>query len=103
MIMDEVNFGANTQIGNHVAIRLNSTLSHDCIIEQNVFIGPNATIRGRVKIKECSCIGAGAIIKNDVVIHPWCTVGMGSVVQKSIPAGDVVAAPPARSIKNLIK
>ncbi len=52
---------------------------------------------------EGSWIGAGAIIKNDVVIHPWCTVGMGAVVQKSMPAGDVVAAPTDRSIKNLIK
>jgi sugar O-acyltransferase (sialic acid O-acetyltransferase NeuD family) len=103
MIMDGVKLGANIQIGDHVAIRLNSTLNHDCVIEQNVFIGPGVTICGGVKIMEGAWIGAGAIIKNDIVIQPWCTVGMGSVVQKSMPAGDVVAAPPARSIKNLIK
>jgi UDP-perosamine 4-acetyltransferase len=103
MIMDGVRLGANIQIGDHVAIRLNSTLSHNCIIEQNVFIGPGVTICGGAQIMEGSWIGAGAIIKNDIVIQPWCTVGMGSVVQKSMPAGDISAAPPARSIKNLLK
>ena len=103
LIMDGVRLGANTRIGDHVTLRLNSTLNHDSTIEKNVFIGPGATICGGVKIMEGAWIGAGAIIKNDIVIHPWSIIGMGAVVQKSVPKGDVVAAPPARSIKKLIR
>jgi sugar O-acyltransferase (sialic acid O-acetyltransferase NeuD family) len=103
LIMDGVRLGANTRIGDHVTLRLNSTLNHDCTIEQNVFIGPGATICGGVKIMEGAWIGAGAIIKNDIVIHPWSIIGMGAVVQKDVPKGDVLAAAPARSIKKLIR
>lgn len=102
VILDGVILGTNVSIGSHVMIRANSSINHDAILENNVFIGPGVTICGNVKIGEGAYIGAGAVIKDGLIINAWSTVAMGAIVNESVEKGDIVAVPPARSIKNLI-
>jgi sugar O-acyltransferase (sialic acid O-acetyltransferase NeuD family) len=102
LILDGVILGANVSIGSHVMIRANSSINHDTVIEENVFIGPGVTICGNVKVEEGAYIGAGAVIKDGLVIHYRSTVGMGAIVNEDVMEGDIVAVPPARSVKNLI-
>jgi sugar O-acyltransferase (sialic acid O-acetyltransferase NeuD family) len=102
IIMDGVTIGANTRIGNHVGIRLNSSINHDCIVEDFASIGPGAIICGYVIIKERAFIGAGSVIKTRVTINARSTVGLGAIVHNDVKEGDIVAAAPARSIKKLI-
>jgi sugar O-acyltransferase (sialic acid O-acetyltransferase NeuD family) len=102
LILDGVILGVNVSIGSHVMIRANCSINHDTMIEDNVFIGPGVTICGKVRIEEGSYIGAGAVIKDGLVIHARSTVGMGAIVNEDVMEGDIVAVPPARSVKNLI-
>lgn len=101
-IMEGVKLGANTVIGNHVGIRLNSSINHDSVIEHNVFIGPGVTICSHVRIREGAYIGAGSVIKQNLTIHRWSTVGMGANVHRDVQEGDIVAVAPARSVKKLV-
>jgi len=101
-VLDGVFLGMNVKIGNHVGIRANSSINHDTVVEEYVFIGPGVTICGKVKLGKGSFIGAGAVIKDGLTIGDWSTIGMGSIVNRDVNEGDVVAVPPARSVKNLI-
>lgn len=83
----------NSIIGNNVSIRQNTTIgsskigtigSHDApIIGDNVHIGANCCIIGKVIIGNNSIIGAG------------------SVVTKDIPANCIAVGNPCRIIKNI--
>jgi sugar O-acyltransferase (sialic acid O-acetyltransferase NeuD family) len=101
-VMDGVTLGANTVIKAHVAIRYNSSINHDCFIDKLVFLGPGSVICGHVRIGEGAYIGAGAVIKERLTIHPWSRIGMGAMVNKDVKEHDIVAVPPARSVKKLV-
>ncbi len=83
-------------------IRASSTVNHDAIVENHVFIGPGVTICGNVKIGEGAYLCAGAVTKDGSTINPWSTVGMGAITNHDVKEGDIVAMSPAKSIKGLI-
>lgn len=70
----------NNKIGNNVIITACVNISGSNIIENNVWIAPNASVKGWVKI------GEGAI------------VGMGAVVTKDIPANETWVGCPAKKM-----
>lgn len=72
----------NNKIGRNVEITGASMLSGSNVIEDNVWIAPNSSIRGWVHIEE------GA------------TIGMGAVVVKDIPAHETWVGNPARKLEN---
>jgi len=102
-VLDGVFLGMNVKIGNHVGIRANSSINHDTVVEENVFVGPGVTVCGNVKLGKGAYIGAGAVIKDGLNIGAWSTIGMGSIINRHVREGDVVAMPPARTVKNLIR
>ena len=72
----------NNQIGRNVIITGCVNISGSNIIEDNVWIAPNASIRGYVHLGE------------------GCLVGMGAVVVKDSPAGESWVGNPARKMEN---
>jgi sugar O-acyltransferase (sialic acid O-acetyltransferase NeuD family) len=101
-VLDGVILGAKVSIGNHVMIRANSSINHDTVVQEYVFVGPGVTVCGNVKLGKGSYIGAGAVIKDGLNIGAWSTIGMGSIVNRHVRKDDVVAMPPAKSVKKLI-
>jgi len=88
-------------IGAFVAVSLNSTIGHDCVIGDYVSIMPGVNISGNVMLDECCYIGSGAVIlqgdsDNRLQIGEGVTVGAGSVVTKSVSSGFTVYGVPAR-------
>jgi sugar O-acyltransferase (sialic acid O-acetyltransferase NeuD family) len=101
-VLDGVILGAQVSIGKHVMIRANSSINHDTIVEEYAFVGPGVTVCGNVKLGKGSYIGAGAVIKDGLTIGAWSTISMGSIVNRDVRKCDVVAMPPAKSVKKLI-
>ena len=71
----------NVIIGNNVIITGQVNVSGSSVIEDDVWIGPNATLRGHQRIERNAIIGAGA------------------VVTKNVPANETWVGNPARKLK----
>ena len=91
----------DTQIGENVTIYSGSTLDHDNVISDHVFISPGVHTAGRVQIGAGAYIGPGAIIGSECQVGAGSIVGAGAVVLEDVPAGWLVAGVPARKLKSV--
>lgn len=102
-------------IGDRVTVKSGVFLWDGTRIEDDVFIGPNATFtndpmpRSKVYIEAFSgvtvrrgaSIGANATLLPGITIGEFAMVGAGAVVTKDVAAHSVVVGNPARVIRNL--
>lgn len=96
-------------IGNNVTVKCGVQLWDGITIEDDVFIGPNATFTNdkyprsknkdyklkRTLVKKGASIGANATILCGVTIGENALIGAGSVVTKDIPDGELWYGNPA--------
>ena len=82
-IQPKVIIDYKTKIGRSCWICRGSNIGHDCVIEDNVFIGPGVIICGSVTIRTGSFIGAGTLIYDKVHIKEKSIVRGGTVIDKS--------------------
>ena len=98
-------------VGDRVTLKSGVYLWDGLVIEDDVFLGPNATFtndrfpRSRVpatyattRICKGASIGAGAVILPGLTIGEGVMVGAGAVVTKSVPAGETWVGNPARRV-----
>ena len=100
-------------IGDRVTVKSGVYLWNGTVIENDVFIGPNATFTNdkkprskvypesfsSVTIKKGASVGANATILPGVTIGEKALIGAGAVVTKDIPDRAVVVGNPARIIR----
>jgi len=98
-------------IGNNVTVKCGVQLWDGITIEDDVFIGPNATFTNdkyprskvypdefvRTIIKRKASIGANATILCGIKIGENAMIGAGSVVTKDVPDGELWYGNPAKS------
>lgn len=92
----------NVEIGDFNLFNINSTVSHDCIIEDFVTLSPGVNIAGNVHIFSEVFVGIGATISNGksidnkLKIAEKAIVGAGAVVVKDVEANTIVKGIPAK-------
>jgi len=100
-------------VGDRVTIKSGVFLWDGLIVEDDVFLGPNATFtndrfpRSQVRvefptttIKRGASIGAGAVILPGITIGEGAMIGAGTVVTQSVPAGETWVGNPARPVRS---
>jgi acetyltransferase-like isoleucine patch superfamily enzyme len=98
-------------IGDRVTVKSGVFLWDGLVIEDDIFIGPNATftndLHPRSKerkpypvtiIKRRASIGAGAVILPGLTIGEGAMIGAGAVVTRPVPDGETWAGNPARRL-----
>lgn len=102
-------------IGNNVTIKSGVQLWNGTRIEDNVFIGPNATFTNDlfprskefphkfsgIIVKKNASIGANSTILPGITVGEFAMVGAGSLVNKNVPPRAVVVGNPAKIIRYL--
>ncbi|WP_308005727.1 acyltransferase [uncultured Chryseobacterium sp.] len=100
-------------IGDHVTIKPGVQIWDGITLEDNVFIGPNATFTNdlfpksknkefkliKTLVKKGASVGANATILAGVTIGENALVGAGSVVTKNIPDNEIWVGNPAKFLK----
>ena len=99
-------------IGARVTIKSGVQIWDGITLEDEVFIGPNATFtndrrprsrqayrRESTVIERGASIGAGAVLLPGVRVGAGATVGAGAVVTTDVAAGDTVVGNPARKLQ----
>ncbi|WP_443690988.1 acyltransferase [Pseudomonas sp.] len=105
----------NVRIGNNVTLKCGVFLWDGTRIEDDVFIGPNATFTNDpmprskvfptsfsgVKICRGASVGANATLLPGITVGEYAMIGAGAVVTKDVDAYTVVIGNPAKVIRRL--
>lgn len=99
-----VRFTSGIAVGDFCIFNQNTTIAHDCIVENFIHLAPGANLSGNVHLKNECWIGAGAVINQGkhtekLVVGENTIIGSGAVVIKSCEANAVYAGVPAKRIK----
>ena len=99
-------------VGDRVTVKSGVYLWDGLVVEDDVFLGPNATFTNDLHprsqerkpypvttIKRGASVGAGAVILPGLTIGEGAMIGAGAVVTKSVPAGETWAGNPARPLR----
>lgn len=99
-----VRFTNNIQVGDFCVFNLNSTISHDVVIDECVYVAPGAHITGNVHIEARVWIGTGVAVNQGTESHKRriradTTIGAGAVVVKDCEPNAIYVGIPARRVK----
>ncbi len=88
----------NIQIGDFVIINLHASVGHDCVLGNFVSLMPGARLSGGVTLEDEVYVGTNASILPGLNIGKGATIGAGAVVTKDVPANTTVAGVPAKPL-----
>jgi len=102
----------DVSIGNNVTVKSGVYLWDGIVLEDDVFVGPNATFTNdktprskqypaeflKPVVRKGASIGANATILPGIELGEYCMVGAGAVVTKNVPAKSIVVGNPARIV-----
>jgi acetyltransferase-like isoleucine patch superfamily enzyme len=114
-VCDHVFIENDVIVGDRVTIKCGVQLWDGIRLEDDVFVGPNATFTNdsfprskqypesfeRTIVRRGASIGANATILSGVTIGAGAMVGAGAVVTKDVPPNVVVVGNPARVTRSL--
>ncbi|TCJ30207.1 acetyltransferase [Nocardioides jejuensis] len=87
------------ELGSHVHLNVDSSISHDCRVGSFVTITPGARLSGGVVIGDGVWFGINACAIQGVRIGADTTVGAGAAVISDLPAGCTAVGVPAHPVE----
>lgn len=99
VVFPGAHIGHDVELGSHVHIQWNATVAHGCRVGDYVTICPGVVLSGEVTVEDDVFIGANAtIIHGGLTIGRGAVIGAGAVVVDNVPPGAVMVGVPARRL-----
>jgi sugar O-acyltransferase (sialic acid O-acetyltransferase NeuD family) len=89
---------ASVELGEHVVVMPNATLTHDDVLQDFATICAGVALGGGVVVGRGAYVGMNASVRERTVIGAGATLGMGAVLLNDLPAGQTWAGVPARTL-----
>lgn len=99
-LMAHTSVNSDSRIGRHVIVNTNSSIDHDCTIEDFVSIAPNAALGGNCHVAKCSAVSIGAVVMHGISIGPNSVIGAGATVIRDLEPDGTYVGTPAKKIKS---
>lgn len=96
VIMAGASIKASSVVSNHSILNTNSSLGHDCNLEDFISLAPNSSVGGNCKVGKYSHIGIGASVIENIDIGRNCIIGGGSLVNKDTESDSIYYGVPAK-------
>lgn len=91
--------GVLTFVNDFVVVNTSASIDHDCELQTGSFIGPNATLCGKVLIGEASFVGASAVVRDKITVSSNIIIGTGAVVVENLTEKGTYVGVPARQLR----
>lgn len=88
----------NIRMGDFVIINLHASVGHDCILGNFVSLMPGARLSGGVTLEDEVYVGTNATILPGLRVGKGATIGAGAVVTKNVSAYSTVVGVPAMEL-----
>jgi sugar O-acyltransferase (sialic acid O-acetyltransferase NeuD family) len=86
----------NISLGRHVHLNINTTVGHDCTLDDYVTVNPLVAISGGVTVGTETMLGTHSAILQNLALGERSIIGAGSCVVKDVPDDTLVKGVPAR-------
>ncbi|MBU3178164.1 NeuD/PglB/VioB family sugar acetyltransferase [Clostridium estertheticum] len=80
VILAEVVINTGAKIGMGCIVNINSSVDHDCVVEDGAHVCSGAVVRSMCKVGGLSYIGAGAVVKSGTVLKEKFVLQDGTVI-----------------------
>lgn len=100
-ILANSNVCARVKTGKYCIINTAASVDHECVLGNNVHIGPGAKLAGCVQVEDNVFVGTNATVLPRIRIGENAVVGAGAVVTKDIPPYSVAVGNPAKVIRTI--
>ena len=99
LVMPGAIINSCAEVGEGVIVNTNSSIDHDCKLEDFVHVAPGATIAGGVVVGSETFIGAGATLRDHIFIGSRVVIGMASGVVSDLESNFIYFGVPARKVR----
>jgi sugar O-acyltransferase (sialic acid O-acetyltransferase NeuD family) len=98
VLLAHVAITADVQIGGHVIVMPNATLTHDDVLEDFVTVCAGVTLGGFVRVGAGAYLGMSASVRERLTVGAGAVLGMGAVLLKNLPDGETWVGVPAHAL-----